>query len=166
MSSATNGLGRGPVTIVACVLAPRDRDVEETPFLLHVVGQAVRVLLAVDEVHDHVRPLLALHAMDGRQQHPVGGSSHRQLRSQPRLERRDVVVQCRELADRHEVVTLGRTVHAPTMRVERGDRAGQADLVDQVDDHVGGGGAAGDHLLQRLDVGRRTRRADRCHVRC
>ena len=37
-----------------------DRDVEEAAFFLDVVGQSVRVLLDVGQVHDHVRPLLPL----------------------------------------------------------------------------------------------------------
>ena len=52
---------------------------EEPTLLAHVVGQAVRELLGVGEVDDHVRPLLPLHAVHRRERDPVvgaGGAQH------------------------------------------------------------------------------------------
>ncbi len=98
VSSATNGLGCAPVTIVACRLGAGDRHVEEAAFLLDVVGQAVRVLLGVGQMHDDVRPLLALDPVDGGEQHAAGRPLDGELIAHPPFERGRIVVQRREVA--------------------------------------------------------------------
>ena len=48
------------------VSAPGERDVEDAPLLLDVVGEVVRHQPVVHAEHDDVRPLHALHAVHGR----------------------------------------------------------------------------------------------------
>ena len=54
VSSAMNGDGRSPATIVAAADGAGDRDVEHAPLLLDVVGEAVRELVGVGVVDDDV----------------------------------------------------------------------------------------------------------------
>ena len=130
-----------------------DRDVEEAAFLLDVVGQAVRILFGVGQMHDHVRPLLALDPVHRGQQHATGRPLDGELAAHPTLERGGIVVQRREVGDRSEIVALGRPVHAAPVGVERRNRARQTDVVDQREHEVRGTGARSDELLQPLDVG-------------
>ena len=125
---------------------------EQAPFLLDVFGEAVRVLLGVGQVHDHMRPLLPLHAVHGGEGDARSIAADGQLRSQPAFEGGHVVVQRGELGDRGEIVALGAAVHAVTGRVERRDRTGEPDLVDERQHDIGGGRATRDHPLERLDV--------------
>ena len=52
----------------------RERDVEDAPLLLDVVGEVVRHQPVVDAEHDDVRPLHALHPVHGRERDLVGAS--------------------------------------------------------------------------------------------
>ena len=126
---------------------------EQAAFLFGVVGEAVRELVVVGEVHHDVGPFAAFDAVHGGERHPGRVAAHGEVAAQPALEAAGVVVQAGELGQRGEVVVLGRAVHAVAVVVERGDGAAEADAVDEGVDHVGGGGATGDQRLQPFDVG-------------
>ena len=69
-------------------LRARDGHVEHASFLLDVVGQAMGELVGVGLVHDHERPLLALHPVHGGQRDAAGLPRPADRVAQPRLERR------------------------------------------------------------------------------
>ncbi len=74
------------------------------------------------------------------------------VRSQ-RSKRGRIVVQRRQMGDGGEIVALGRPIVATPVGVERGDRPGEADVVDQRQHEVGRGRPGLRGLLQHLDVG-------------
>jgi len=72
--------------------------------------------------------------MHRRQHHSVLAPSNGELRPQPDLERRRVGVQSGEVSHGGEIVALRRTVHPGSRPIERADRSGESDPVDQLVD--------------------------------